>query len=188
VPNGATAAIASARRFVVSASEVGWVRRSGGTGAEMATLGRDGARLFLRFELPLSTDAEVLEAYVLLERAPGRDADPGSLALHAERVTSAWDAASLSWARQPAFEPMDLPITRLPAEGRALARVDVRALVARWMRRHRDDFGVAILAEGDGAVGVGFALAPMSAPTDRVDPAFARAREAHPPRLEVYVK
>src|SRR6201989_1419172 len=62
------------RRLVLSPIESAYVRRGDGAAsvAPVFTLGRasDGdALLFLRFELPLPPGANVLEAYVLLDRS-----------------------------------------------------------------------------------------------------------------------
>jgi hypothetical protein len=191
VAHGATPAIDSARRVVVAPVDVGYVSRDGGSGAGTAVvLGREGdpAIAFLRFKVPLPPEASVLEAYLVLERAPGVDADPAPITLHAARVTTAWDGVSLSWATQPHVEEVGLPVTRVPPAAGALIRLDVRELVQRWRRRAHDELGVAVLADAASRTGVAFALAPASVDRDRGDPVLGAGRQAAGPRLEVYVK
>ncbi len=158
--------------------EVGFARRGGGNDGGVPPVvslgGRDGVA-FLRFSVPLLPETTVLEAYLLLERAPGVDSGEVPVALHAARVVDPWDARSLSWAAQPRVEEVGAPVTRLlPAAG-ALARFDVRAIVERWRRRSKDELGIALVGEGGGD-GVAFALSPRAAP------------DALGPRLELYVR
>jgi hypothetical protein len=60
--------------------------------------------------------------------------------------------------------------------GPPLVRLDVRDLVQKWRRRSGDDFGVAVLAEGESATGMAFAVSPVG------------GRTLAGPRLELYVK
>lgn len=175
VAHGATPAIASARRLLFAPTQVGWVRRGGqAPSGDVAVLGRgDGAVLFLRFDVALAPEANVLEAYLLLDRAPGLDADPAWISLHAARVASAWDPASLTWAQQPAVVELGAPVTRVAPAGGALVRVDVREIVKRWRQRRADELGVAVLGEGEGTLGLPVALRPMDAPEGSEDPVFA---------------
>src|SRR5580704_13522076 len=136
VARGAVPAISTARRLLYGPVDVGYVSRGASAGAPaIATLGRgDGAFVLLRFSVPLPVEADVLEAYVLIERVSDVDSDPEPIALHAARVTGAWDDRSLSWAQQPRVEEAGAPVTRvLPAAGRRV-RLDVRDIVARWRR------------------------------------------------------
>jgi hypothetical protein len=140
----------------------------------VATLGRgDGATLFVRFSIPLAPETTIVEGYLLLQRAPGLDVDPSRLSLHAARVEGAWDARTLSWARQPSVVEVGAPVTTVDAAGTGPVRLDVRAIVERWRRRERQDAGIAILTEGESRSGVAFALAPLDVPPDRDDPVLA---------------
>jgi hypothetical protein len=190
VAHGATPAIDSARRLVVAPADVGFVSRRGDGVSPVATLGRaeDASVAFLRFSVPLPPEASVLEAYLLLEQVPGVDADAPGIALHVARVTSAWDGASLSWARQPSIEEIGAPVTRVRSDRGPLVRLDVRDLVERWRRRSRDDLGIAIETDATSATGVAFALAPADVARDRDDPVVMAPRHLGGPRLEVYVK
>jgi hypothetical protein len=214
VARGATPAIDSARRLLFAPVDVGYARRSvDGRDAAIATLGRAGepAIVFLRFAVPLAPEANVLEAYLLLERATDVDADPAAVPLHAARVLTAWDGRSLSWARQPLVEEVGGPVTRVMPGAGPFVRIDVRELVQRWRKRGRDELGVAVLADGESPTGVAFALEPADAARDRDDPilgpqaapaqspslfeprvtipvAAEPRRQVVGPRLELYVK
>ncbi len=197
VAKGATPAIDSARRLLFSPLDVGWAHRGGSDEAEgtpaTATLGRgDGAVLFLRFALPLPRETTVLEAYLLLDRVPDAASDPAPLALHTARVVSAWDSRSLTWGSQPSIEEVGAPVTRIVGAASATVRLEVRELLQRWRKRERDDFGIAVVAEGRSASGVTFALAPCDVPADRRDPVLATAAgprsQLDGPRLEAYVR
>lgn len=175
VAHGATPAIGNARRLVFAPVDAGYVRRGDDVADEvMATLGRgDGGVAFLRFSVPLAPEATVLEAYVALERATDVDADPVPIVLHAERIAGPWDSRSLSWARQPRFEEVGAPITRVSPSSGALVRIDVREIVQRWRRRGRDELGVAVVADGRSATGLAFALAPSDVARGRRDPVLS---------------
>ncbi len=180
VAHGATAAVDTARRLLFSPVDVVYVGSGeDGRDAVVATLGRKrsaSAALLLRFSAPLPPEANLLEAYVLLERASDIDADPTPVALRAGRVLDPWDSGTVSASRRPRVDDSGAPMTRVFLSGPSLVRLDVRELVQRWRRRSGDDFGVAVLAEGESATGVAFALAPVGGT------AFAG------PRLELYVK
>jgi hypothetical protein len=160
--------------MLVAPVDVGWVRRGDGTGGDVATLGRgDGAAVFLRFSVPLPPETSVVEGYLLLERAPGIDSDPGSLTLHAVRIEGAWDGRTLSWARQPAVVEQSAPVTTVQGTGGGFIRLDVRSIVERWRRRDRLDAGIAVVSEGQNPTGVSLTLAPADIPPDRDDPVLA---------------
>ncbi len=180
VAHGATAAIDTGRRLLFAPVDVAYVRRDGdGLEDVTATLGgaRDaGALVLVRFSASLPPETNVIEAYLLLERATDIDADPTPVALRAGRVIDPWDGRSVSWARQPRVKDVGAPVTRVfPAAG-PLVRLDVRDLVQHWRRRTGDDYGVAVMARGGGAIGIAFALAP------------APGSERVGPRLELYVQ
>jgi hypothetical protein len=178
VAHGATPAIATARRLLFTPVDVGWVRRGDAAGRDVATLGRgDGATVFLRFSVPVPPETSVVEGYLLLERAPGIDTDPGTLALHAARVEGAWDGRTLSWARQPHVVEVGAPVTTVrAAEGAFFVRLDVRTIVERWRRRDRIEGGIAVVTEGEIPSGLSLALAPVDVPADREDPVLAPPR------------
>jgi hypothetical protein len=197
VARGATPAIDSARRLLFSPVDVGWIHRGTGDGAEgspaVATLGRDdGAVLFLRFSLPLPRETTVLEAYLLLDRIPDATTDPAPLTFHAARIVSAWDSHSLTWGSQPPTEEVGAPVTRVAGSAGTTVRLEVREILQRWRKRERDDFGIAVVADGRSTTGLTFALAPYDVPADRRDPVLAGAEgpvsQLEGPRLEAYVR
>ena len=197
VARGATPAIDSARRLLFAPVDVGWAHRGSGDASDgslaVATLGRgDGATLFLRFEVPLPRETTVLEAYVLLDRVPDATVDPAPIALHTARVVGAWDSRSLTWGSQPPIEEVGAPVTRVAGASGATVRLEVRELLQRWRKRERDEFGLAIVAEGRSTTGVTFALAPSDVPADRRDPVLAASTgprsQLEGPRLEAYVR
>jgi hypothetical protein len=166
--HGASAAIATATRTVYEPVDAAYVRPGGDVATDgVATLGRgDGALALFRFAVPLAPDASVVEAYLLMDRAPDVDADPTPVVLHAARVVGPWDSRSTSWASLPSLQEVGGSETRV-AGGTSTVRLEVRAIVERWRKRAKDEMGVAVVAEGRSATGVAFAL---------------------PARLELYVK
>lgn len=214
VVHGATPAIDTARRMLLTPVDEGWVRRGDAASSDVATLGRgDGATVFVRFAVPLPPEVTVVEGYLLLERAPAVDADPATFTLHAAMVEGAWDARSLSWGRQPGVVDVGAPVTTVQAAGAGPIRLDVRAIVERWRRRDGMDGGIAVVAGGRSPTGLSLALAPLDVPPDRDDPVLAARPapvtqapspfEPHPaapaivgdprrqvvgPRLELYVR
>jgi hypothetical protein len=163
-----------------------YVRR--GSGAQgtplLATLGAaDGSLLLLRFSIDLPPEPRIVEAFVLLDRATIVDADPASVTLRAARITQPWDGRSVSFAEQPHVDEVRGPLTLVRASAGSQVRVGVRDLVKRWARRGRDEFGIAVEAEGPKAAGVTVALVPTSGAADR-----GGAMQYSGPRLELYVK
>lgn len=165
--------LSQTRRLLYEPVDVAYVRRA--SDAErtpsLATLGSgDGALLLLRFSIDLPPDPRIVDAFVLLERAADVDADPGEVILRAARVTQPWDSRSVSWALRPRVESVDGSRTGVRPGAKSLVRVGVLELARRWLRRGRDEFGIAVEADGQGSAGVTFALADRG------------------PRLELYVK
>jgi hypothetical protein len=164
VVDGGAPAIQFARRVVVAPVDIAYVRRGDAAGSALPpifTLGRerDGdAVLLLRFSVPLATSAQVVEAYVLLERATSVDLDPTPVALHATRIVDAWDSRTISWGALPRLEETRSPSTIVRAEGPSIVRIDVRDLVRRWPARDPRDRGIGIVAESSTPTGVAFAL------------------------------
>jgi hypothetical protein len=168
----------TATRFVYSPVDVACVRdepaESPGT-PPLCVLGDPrSARLLLRFSVPLSDQAEVVEAYVMLSRAPAVESDPSAISLHASRIVGGWDGRAMVSATLPAFEATRSAETRIGFAD--VVRVDVRELVKKWRRRDPADRGIVIESTGTSASGIAFALAPDA------------EGAARPPVLELYVK
>lgn len=133
----------------------------------VVTLGRDSdARLLVKFAAPLSENATIVEAYLLLPLAEGADVEPSGgspLYLHALRIVDPWDSRSVTWSMQPRTADVHAPATVVTAAGRPWVRLDVREIVARWPRREKDDEGLAVVASagavGSSGPGVAFAMA-----------------------------
>jgi hypothetical protein len=184
LPLGATAAVNTARRLLFAPVDVAYVHRGAGAReSATAVLGsaddRDAMAL-LRFSVPLPPEANVIEAYLLLERPMAADSDPAPIVLRPARVVDSWDSRSVSWARQPRLEDVGAPLTRVAPSGGPLVRLDIRGLLQRWRRRAGGDFGVAVVAEEPSRSGMAFALAPVASADPRAD--------LRGPRLELYVK
>jgi hypothetical protein len=180
--------------------------------APVATLGRTrdaGSMLLLRFALDLPPGTSVLEAHVVLDRAPSTDTDTAPVALRAARIVDPWDARSIAWGRAPRLDDAHLPVTTID-DPRAAVRLDVGPLVRRWRRHEPDDQGIAIVADRTSPTGIALAtadeappvedripvlpvrrladspptyFAPAEAAEGAVEPAAPRA-----PRLELYVR
>jgi hypothetical protein len=159
-------------------------RRPRGTPALATLASGDGALLLLRFAIDLSKlppEPRIVAAFVLLERSMAVDAQPEAITLRAARVAQSWDSRSVSWLRQPNIDPSTGPWTRVQPSSGSLVRVDVGDIVRRWLKRGRDEFGLAVEAEGPSGAGMTFAL--VAGP-----PEGAGALAAQGPRLELYVK
>jgi hypothetical protein len=165
LPDGGVPAIQAARRLLVDPVDVSYLRRgdgaNGGALPAIITLGRAAdseAMVLVRFSVPIAKDANVIEAYLLLERTDLVDSDPTPIVLHASRIIDPWDGRSISWARQPRIHDTRSPSTIVTPWGRTQVRVDVRDLVAHWRLHQRDDQGLAIIAENSSATGIALAL------------------------------
>jgi hypothetical protein len=146
-----------------------------GAAPASCNMGRPGgARLLLRFSVPLSEQADVVEAYVLLHRAPDRDADPAPFSLHASRIVGDWNGAQVTAATLPPFMPTLSATTRVDRSD--LIRVDVRDVVRQWRRKDPADRGLVLESVGGHGTGMHVAIAPS--------PSGA----ARGPVLELYVK
>lgn len=132
------------------------------------------ARLLLRFSVSLSDQAEIVEAYVLLHRAPDRDADPSPFSLHASRIVGGWNGAEVTAATLPPFAPARSADTRVDRSD--IIRVDVRDIVKQWRRKDPADRGLVLESSGGHGAGMHLAIAPSS------------SGAARGPVLELYVK
>ncbi len=187
VTHGAIPAIASSRRLLVAPVDLAYVRpgaRGHEASAGIAWLGRgDGALLLVRFAVSLPPEVDVVEAYLVLERAVGVDTDPTLISLHAARVVDPWDGATVTWALQPRVQEVNAPVTRVRAASGPVVRLDVRDLVQRWRRRGADDQGLAVVAAGRSPTGIALEMAPIAGSDlgfGRGDPVLSRIVSARP--------
>ncbi len=184
------------RRVVVRAIDLGYL--AAGTDPARVppavVLGRDDAKLLLRFDLPLGPEDEVVEAYLLLDRLDVMDTDPSPISLHVERVLDRWDGRSITWGRQPHLEDDHGAATIVTVGARPVVRLDVTPFVRRWKRHDPTDQGLAVVAGSTNASGMAFATvdatdgvssdALRSDPNDPSRPVWVSSA----PRLEVYVQ
>jgi hypothetical protein len=174
-------------RIVAEPTELAYLRPGDPAGAgvpSIVTLGReDGARLLLRFDVPVSSESSVVEAYLLLSRSDEVDSDPVPIALHASRIVDPWDARSISWAMQPHVEDTRSPATFVTGSGRGIVRIDVKDLVSRWPEHSPTDQGLAIAADNTSPTGMAFALA-----SDATSSLPGHSLAAASPRLEIYLR
>jgi len=104
--------------------------------------------LLLRFG-DVVVPPDLVEAYVILRRAPGTDPPVAPVVLGAHRIEEPWDSKSLSPSRPPRLADVLGPETRVLPVGGEVVRIDVRALVAGWASKRVNDHGVAIAVAGD---------------------------------------
>ncbi len=182
---GTVPAFEGARRWVLSPVEVACaaepeIAECGA--AETVSFGRaDGAAtVLLRFAVALPPESRVLEAFVLLDRASDIEVDPAPIFLHAERVVSPWNGASVARSPRPRLRDAGLPWTKVMPSGPQTVRIDVRSVIADVSRSDREglaagrELGIGIVAQGSSFTGLAFAL--------------ASGRHGRGPRLELYVK
>jgi len=179
---GDALSLTGTRRLVFTPAAIAVVERTSSAAAgaipAVLVLGRADhpAKLLLRFDLRLDPGATVARASILLDRSDALGSDPSALRLHAERVIGAWNPETVSWATAPPVEDIGSPRTVVRAGSSGLVRVDVTALVRRWIARDRADRGVVVVAENEVPSSEAFTLAPTSEPPRQ------------PPRLEVYLR
>lgn len=178
------------RRVMARPTDVAYLR----SGSEPSSvppavvLGKDDARLLLRFEIPLAQEDNVLEAYLLLDRLDVLDTDPSPISLHVERVLDRWDARSITWAKQPRLQDDRGPATIVTVGARPMVRLDVTAFVQRWKRHDPSDQGLAIVPGSTNTSGMAFAAVDsVGTEPDLSDPSKPSWIPSGP-RLELYLQ
>jgi hypothetical protein len=200
------------RRLVFAATDAARLGPGDAQGSipRIAILARDRdarAVLLLKFALDLPPGTTIVEAHVVLDRAPAVSSDPTPVTLHAVRIADLWDARSITWGRAPRLDDVHLPSTTID-DARHEVRLDVRPLVRAWRLHAPEDQGIAVVADRTSATGTAFALADGDGSSDHASlpllvhapgppPVFAGAEGAEGavepppiqgPRLELYVK
>lgn len=151
-------------------------------------LGKDDAKLLLRFDVPLAPEDDVVEAFLLIDRVDVMDVDPSPISLHVERILDRWDGRSITWARQPRVEDDHGPATIVTVGARPVVRLDVTAFVQRWKRHDPSDQGLAVVPGSTNTSGIAFAAVDsVGAEPDPQDPSKA-TWIPNAPRLELYVQ
>jgi hypothetical protein len=180
--------IAKSRRIVRNPTEIAFIARDNALAAgdlpytvALGNAGGGPAAVLLRFDMP--SDVEVLEAYLLVDRAlDARDGD--GVGVHAERIVGAWSARTATWLDGPELSDVRAPSLLLRRGTPLLVRLDVRPLLARPHGAEPPDQGIALVADTRAGAGASFVLAPsLSSASDADGTSAARA-----PRLELYVK
>jgi hypothetical protein len=178
------------RRFVARPTEVAYLK-SGVDPARVppaVVLGKDDARLLLRFDVPIAPEDDVVEAYLLIDRIDVMDVDPAPISLHVERILDRWDGRSITWARQPRLEDDHGAATIVTVGARPVIRLDVTAFVQRWKRHDPADQGLAVVPGSTNTSGIAFAAVdstgPEPDPSDPSKPSWIPSA----PRLELYVQ
>jgi len=160
-------AVDSARRIVVRPVDIAYVKSgdaaSGGALPSVFVLGKEGGKLFLRFGVQIPSNANIVEAYVVLRRSGLVDDDPAPVSLHATRIVDSWSGRSMSWALQPRSTETRSPSTIVEPGGSPIVRLDVRELVRQWARHDPMDQGIAVVAENETRSGSTFALSSLGA-------------------------
>jgi hypothetical protein len=190
--DGGSNVLARSRRFVLDATDVAFIAKGSSLAAgelpATVTLGRAGSgpsAVLLRFELP--ADVEVLEAFLLVDRAD--DATDGEgVGVHAERIVGPWSGKTATWVDGPELKDVRAPSHVLRRGAPLLARIDVRPLLARPRGGEPPDQGIALVTDRTAGAGASFVVVPgLSSPLPGVTEVESRA-PAHAPRLELYVK
>ncbi|HEY2514462.1 MAG TPA: DNRLRE domain-containing protein [Polyangiaceae bacterium] len=182
------------------------------TVAPLARARDAGAELLLRFAVALPPGATVVDANLLLDRAPYVDGDPAPVSLHAARIEEPWSAGAVTWERAPRLDPLGRAPRTTIDDARRTVRLDVRSLVRRWSFHAADEQGIAVIADQTSPTGITISLADGASPKDEAlevvpvhtpgpPPLFAVAESsagglgrsgeqgwARGPRLELYVK
>jgi hypothetical protein len=111
-----------------------------------------------------AVEGRLVAAYVVVTRvdleSPLSEGDASTLLLRARRIVDPWEENAVTWATQPRTFDVGLPPVRVSAgapEGRL--RLDVLEIVKRWPRRDPRDQGISL--EGEGALALAVALAPL---------------------------
>lgn len=123
---------------------------------ESVALGRaetGRAIVLCRFASSWREDADIESAYFVIETIEGSPLPVTAPTVEIARILSPWSSATTTWGRQPHLglpEPVGL-LRVLPAMP---LRIDVTPSVREWSRRERDDYGLALLVDGQDPNGV----------------------------------
>jgi len=162
--------IHDAERRIFEVEAVAYVTREGVAHSGEAPIS-DGGVLFLQFAPAFPKGAQLVEAYVLLDRAED-DANLIPFTLRASPVASPFSVKTIQWSRFPSIGLSRSAETRIFELTPHTIRVDVLDIVQKW-RDGAEPYGIAIESRGGGRGG-GVALSGRGG--------------AFGPRLEVYLR
>ncbi len=123
---------------------------------ESVALGRKEtgrAILLCRFVSSWREDAEILSAYFVMDTIEGSPLPVTPPVVEIARILSPWASATTSWGRQPRMA-LPEPAGTLRALPSMPLRIDVTPSVREWAKRERDDYGLALVVNGDDPNGV----------------------------------
>jgi hypothetical protein len=132
------------------------------SGRDALVVGRGG--LFLGFQVPEAALQGRLER-ALLVLVPHPGAGTGAGVVRVRAVRSPWTAGSVAAGRAPVLDEAVLAQARLPADGRAVLRLEVTEALLAWRAGTGPTGDLYLEADGDGVhfVGPG-ALGPLERP------------------------
>lgn len=156
------------KRRVVVPSDLAWLsgyEKNAAEGSLPRIAAFDGASrgtLLLHFgELEIPSD--LVEAYVVLRRAPDTDPPEGPVVLRALRIEDPWSSRTLSSARPPRLVDLHGPETRVVGGTSDVVRIDVKALLTSLAKKTSHERGIAVVLGNEPASPLYLALAPSRA-------------------------
>jgi hypothetical protein len=153
------------KRRVVVPSDLAWLSGRESNGAEgsvprVASFdGTSRGTLLLQFA-DLEIPNDLVEAYVVLRRAPDTDPPEAPVVLRALRVEDIWSSPTLSSVRPPRLADIHGPETRVVGAASDVVRIDVKALLSSFGKKKSHDRGIAIVLGNEPASPLYLALAP----------------------------
>lgn len=185
-PAAASPAPSDTRRVLLEPSDISVLARgakgSEGSDGERARAmpeaialgqkGSGGTVILLRFTSTWRDDSDVTSAFVVLDPVEGAPLARQAATVEVARILTAWDGATASVGRQPRLSLPEKAAVIRPRPP-SPARIDVTRLVREWPKRLADDHGIALLIDGDDALGAAFSMG---------------VTDGSGPRLEVYVR
>lgn len=156
------------KRRVVVPSDLAWLSGRETTAAEGSvprTASFDATSrgsLLLHFS-DLEIPSDMVEAYVVLRRAPDTDPPEGPVVLRALRIEDPWTSRTLSSVRPPRLVDLHGPETRVVGGASDVVRVDVKALLASFAKKKSHERGIAVVLGNEPSSPLYLALAPSRA-------------------------
>lgn len=153
------------KRRVVVPSDLAWLsgretNAVGGTVPRVVSFdGTSRGTLLLHFS-ELEIPSDLVEAYVVLRRAPDTDPPEGPVVLHALRIEDAWSSSTLSSVRPPRLVDLHGPETRVVGGASDVVRIDVKTLLSSFAKKKSHERGIAVVLGNEPLSPLLLALAP----------------------------